>query len=169
MRSMPALLKCLCSVVCLPLILSANPPETKKSDCKSRISHSGFAEFVMPNEGGTHKLAIKADPSLKWKVRNDAYVDWISIQEGDSGTGPGTMTIQLEPNPGRFCRVGELTISGVTPIYGLPIRVLQEGTGTPGEMKTKESYPSVIDLAPFSADGSKASPRPAYQPSKRKP
>src|SRR5512135_2321868 len=114
MRSMPALLRCLCSVLCLPLIVSANPPETKKWDCKSRISHSGFAEFVMSSEGGTHKLAIKADPPVKWKIRNDAYVDWISILGGDSGMGPGTLTIQLEPNPGRFCRVGELTISGVT-------------------------------------------------------
>ncbi len=169
MPRMPALLRCLSLMICLPLLLSADPPETKKTDCKSRISHSGFAEFVMSREGGTHKLAIKADPSVKWKIRNDAYVDWISILEGDSGTGPGTLTIQLEPNPGRFCRVGELTISGVTPIYGLPIRILQEGTGTAGDVKTKESYPSVIDLSPFSADGSKTSPRSVYQPAKKKP
>ncbi len=169
MRSMPSLLRCLYLVVWLPSILIANPQETKKWDCKSRISHSGFAEFVMSSEGGTHKLAIKADPSVKWKIRNDAYVDWISIRGGESGTGPGTLTIQLEPNPGRFCRVGELTISGVTPIYGLPIRILQEGTGTSADVKTKEAYPSVIDLSPFSADGSKTSPRPVYQPSKKKP
>jgi hypothetical protein len=150
-------------------MLSANPPETNKSDCKSRISHSGFAEFVMSSDGGTHKLAIKADPSVKWKVKNDAYFDWISILDGDRGAGPGTLTIQLEPNPGRFCRVGELTILGVTPIYGLPIRILQEGTGAPGDVKTKESYPSVIKVAPFSADGSKTSPGPVYQPTKQKP
>lgn len=169
MRSKSALLRCLCLVVCLQLIPSASPQEAKKWDCKSRISHSGFAEFVMPSEGGTHKLAIKADPSIKWKIRNDAYVDWISIIEGDSGMGPGTLTIQLEPNAGRFCRVGELTISGVTPIYGLPIRILQEGTAAAGEVKPKESYPSVIDLSTFSAGGSRTSPRPVYQPSKKKP
>lgn len=169
MRRMQAFLRCLCFVVCLPLIVSANPQETKKSDCKSRISHSGFAEFAMSREGGTHKLVIRTDPSVKWKVRNDAYVDWITILDGDAGTGPGTLTIQLEPNPGRFCRVGELTISGVTPIYGLPIRILQEGSGTAGEVKPKESYPSVIDLAPFSAGQARTSSRPVYQPSKKKP
>ena len=169
MRKVPASLRCLCLVVCLPLILSAYPPETKKPDCKSRISHSGFAEFVMPKEGGTHKLAINAGASAKWRVRNDAYVDWITILDGDSGTGPGTMTVQLEPNPGRSCRVGELTISGIVPIYGLPIRILQEGTGTVAEDKPKESYPSVIDLAPFSDDESKTSPRRAYRPAKKKP
>jgi hypothetical protein len=149
--------------------LSANPPETKKSGCKSRISHSGFAEFVMPREGGTHELAIKAGAPVKWTVRNDNYIDWITILDGDSGTGPGTMTIQLEPNPGRFCRVGELAISGIVPIYGLPIRILQEGTGTVGEEEPKESFPSVIDLAPFSADESKTSPRREYRPAKKKP
>ena len=169
MRGMSAFLRCLSLVVCLPLIVSANPQETKKSDCKSRISHSGFAEFAMSREGGTHKLAIKTDPSVKWKVRNDAYVDWITILDGDSGTGPGTLTIQLEPNPGRFCRVGELTISGVVPIYGLPIRILQEGSGTAGEVKTKESYPSVIDLAPFPSDDSKTSTKREYRPVTKRP
>jgi len=169
MRRMPVLLKCFCLVACLPLIVSANPPESKKSDCKPRISHSGFAEFVISREGGTHKLAINAGSSVKWTVRNDAYVDWISILDGDAGTGPGTMTIQLEPNPGRFCRVGELTIAGIVPIYGLPIRILQEGTGTVGEEKAKESFPSVIELPPFQSDKSQTSPRREYRPTTRKP
>ncbi len=162
------MLRRLCLVGCLPLIVFANPPEIKKPDCKSRISHSGFAEFVLPKEGGTHKLAIKADASAKWTVKNDAYVDWISILDGDSGTGPGTMTIQVEPNSGRFCRVGELTISGITPIYGLPIRILQEGSGTAGEVKTTEPFPSVIDLAPFGSDESRTSAKRVYQPSTKK-
>jgi hypothetical protein len=169
MCRMPDWIRCFCLVVCLPLIVSANPPETKKSGCKSRISHSGFAEFVMPREGGTHELAIKADTSAKWKVRNDAYVDWISILDGDTGTGPGTLTIQLEPNPGRFCRVGELTILGIVPIYGLPIRILQEGTGAVGEDKPKEAFPSVIDLAPFASGGSKTPPKREYRPATKRP
>jgi hypothetical protein len=160
MRRMPGWIRCFCLVVCLPLAVSANPPETKKSDCKSRISHSGFAEFVIPREGGTRELAIKADAS---------YVDWITILDGDVGTGPGTLTIQLEPNPGRFCRVGELTILGIVPIYGLPIRILQEGTGAVGEDKPKEAFPSVIDLAPFAGDGSKTPPKREYRPVTKRP
>ena len=169
MRRMPDLLRCFCLVVCLPLVVFANPPETKKSDCKSRISHSGFAEFVMAREGGTHELAIKAGASVKWTARNDNYIDWIAILDGDSGTGPGTMTIQLEPNPGRFCRVGELAISGIVPIYGLPIRILQEGTGTVSEEKSKESFPSVIDLAPFSSDKSQTSGKREYRSVTKRP
>ena len=169
MRRMPALLGCFGFLVCLPLVGGETPQETQKSSCKPRITHSGFAEVVVPKEGGTHEIAIKAGPSVKWTVRNDNYVDWITLLGGYLGTGPGTLTVRLEPNPGRFCRTGELSIAGIVPIYGLPIRILQEGTGAVGEDKTKEAFPSVIDLAPFAGDKSQAPPKREYrQVTKRK-
>jgi len=151
MQRMPALVKFLYIALCLPLMASANPEQTGKSDCKSLVSHSGFAEFVMPREGGTHKMAIKASASVKWTIRNSDYVDWISILDGGSGMGPGTMTIQLEANPGKNCRVGELTISGLLPIYGLPIKILQQGTETvTTESPEERSIPWLIELEPLS-------------------
>ncbi len=168
MRRMLALLGCSSFFVCLPLVVAQSPQETQKSSCKPRITHSGFAEVVVAKEGGTHKIAIKAGASAKWTVRNDNYVDWIAILDGDSGIGPGTLTVRLEPNPGRFCRTGELSIAGIVPIYGLPIRILQEGTGTVGGDEAKDAFPSVIDLAPFAGDKAQApAPREYRQVKKR--
>ncbi len=148
MQRMSAPVRWLCVTLCVPLMASAQ--QIGEPDCKSRISHSGFAEYVMPSEGGTHKLAMKASPSVKWTVRNSSYLDWIEILDGDSGVGPGTMTIQLHANTGKFCRIGVLTISGLTRVYGLPIIIVQRGTETAGAGKQTElSHPSVINLAPF--------------------
>src|SRR3974377_596494 len=139
MQRMAVLVTGLYVTLFLSLSASANPEQTGKSDCKSLISHSGFAEVVIPKEGGTHKLAIKVSPSVKWAIRNSAYVDWITILDGDSGVGPGTMTIKLDANPGKLCRTGELTIAGLIRIYGLPIRILQQGTETAGAENQTDS------------------------------
>jgi len=170
MQRLPALVRCLWPLLCVPLMAYANPEQTAQSDCKSLITHSGFAEFVMPSEGGTQKLAIKASPSAKWTIRNSEYVDWIEILDGDSGMGLGTMTIQLEANTGKSCRVGILTIFGVLPMYGnpmrlgSPIRILQRGTETAGAAEqAKPSRPSVIYLAPFSSDDPQIPSKPAYK------
>lgn len=107
-----------------------------------------------------HKLAIKTNASIKWTIRNNSYIDWITILEGDSGKGPGTLTVQLEPNSGRYCRVGELTIEGLDPIYGLPIRILQEGTGAVSEEKPKEPVPTIIQVGPFPTRKPQTSDKP---------
>jgi hypothetical protein len=159
MQRLPALVRCLWPILCVPLITYANPEQTAQSDCRSLISHSGFAEFVIPSEGGIQTLAIKVSPSVKWTIRNSDYVDWIEILDSDSGMGLGTLTIQMGANTGKSCRVGTLTIFGVQPIYGnpmrigSPIRILQRGTETAGAAEPpKSSLPSVINLAPFSSD-----------------
>lgn len=170
MQRLPALVGCLWLVLCVPLIAYANPEQSAQSDCKSLISHSGFAEFVMPSEGGKQKLAIKVNPSVKWTIQNSDYVDWIEILDGDSGMGLGTMTIQLEANKGKSCRVGTLTIVGPQPIFGSamrigsPIRILQQGTETAGaEEQAKSSPLRVINLAPFSSDNPQAPGKPEYK------
>ncbi len=164
MQRMPPLVRYLCLALCVPLIALANPEQIGKSDCKSLISHSGFAEFVMPSEGGTHKLAIKVSPSVKWTIRNSGYVEWIEILDGDSGIGLGTMTIQLEANTGRFCRVGVLTIAGLAPVYGLPITILQRGTEpASAEEQAESSHPRVINLAPFSSNKPQTPSTPEYK------
>ena len=170
MQRLPALVRCLWPLLCVPLMAYANPEQTAQSDCKSLITHSGFAEFVMPSEGGTQKLAIKASPSAKWTIRNSEYVDWIEILDGDSGMGLGTMTIQLEANTGKTCRVGVLTIVGPALFHGTPmrisspIRILQRGTETAGAEEQAESpHPSVIYLAPFSSDDPQIPSKPAYK------
>lgn len=152
---------CLCLVLCIPLIVYADSEQTAQSDCKSLIRHSGFAEFVVPSEGGIQKLEVKVSPSVDWNVRNNNYVDWIEVLDGDSGVGPGTMTIQLEANEGRYCRVGTLTIVGVQPIFGntmrigSPIRILQRGAEIVDPVvQPNSSLPGVIYLAPFSSNNS---------------
>ena len=171
MQRLPALVGCLWLILCVPLIAPASPGQSAQSDCKSLINHSGFAEFVMPSAGGTQKLAIKAGPSVKWIIRNSDYVDWIEIVAGDSGMGPGAMTIQLRANTGKSCRVGVLTIAGPQQIYGTsmrigsPIRILQQGTETAGaeEQTNKSSLPSVINLAPFSSGNPQTPDKPEYK------
>lgn len=166
MQTLPALFKGLGLVLCLPLIAYAGPQQAAQADCKSLISHSGFAEFVMSSEGGTQKLAIKASPTVTWAVRNSDYVDWIEILDGDSGTGPGTMTVKLGANTGKSCRVGILTIMGPQPIFGTPmrigspIRILQRGSDAAvPEEPAKPSPPWLINLAPASSDNSQTPTR----------
>ena len=177
MRKLPALAQWLCLTLCVPLIASSSPEQPRKSDCKSLITHTGFAEFVMPKEGGTHQLTIKASPSVKWAIRNSDYVDWISILDPGAGAGPGTVTIKLEANTGRTCRVGELSIGGLMPIYGhpaygLPIRILQQGTEAVAEEnkgEKEESVPWLIELEPFSDGNTPQAPRrPEYKKTDKK-
>ena len=166
MMRMTAFLQLLCLTLCVPLIASAEPEPPEKSDCKSHIGHYGFAEFVMPGEGGTHKLTIRAGASAKWSIRNSDYVDWITILDGSAGTGPGTVTIQLEANPGKTCRVGELTIGGALPVYGLPIygqpvRILQQvkdGAALDPEEEQARSVTWLIELDSFSGANAPQSP-----------
>jgi hypothetical protein len=162
--SWPTLVKSLCLTLCVPLIAISRPEQIGKSDCKSLISHSGFAEVVVPSEGGTQEIPIKVSPAVKWTVRNSGYISWIEILDGDSGTGPGKLTIKLEKNPGRFCRVGVLTISGLTRIYGLPITILQRGDETADAKEpAPPSPPAVINLAPFSSENSEALSKREYR------
>jgi hypothetical protein len=171
MQSIPTLVRSLGLALCVPLVIYPNPQQTGQSDCKSLITHSGFAEFVMPREGGKQKLPIKVDPSVRWTIRNSDYVDWIEILDGESGTGPGTLTIRLEANPGRTCRVGFLTIFGVQMFFGSPmrvgspIRILQQGDATAGaEEKLRYSPPAVVNLAPFSSSNPKVPEKPKDKP-----
>ncbi len=170
MRRMLPLVLCLCLTLCLAPTASAGPAQTGKSDCKSLISHSGFAEFVIASEGGTQKLAIKVSPSVEWSIRNSDYIEWIEIQEGASGTGPGTLTLRLEPNTGKFCRVGVLTISGLAPVYGSPIRILQRGVPAAGEPAEADesSQPWLVNIAPFSENNPLNPGTPQYKKSTRK-
>jgi hypothetical protein len=170
MQRSTALAGCLWLILCVPLLAYAVPQQAAQSDCKSLLNHSGFAEFVMPSAGGTQKLPIKVGPSVNWSIKNSDYVDWIEILEGDSSTGPGTLTIQLGANAGKSCRVGTLTIVGLQPIFGnpmrigSPIRILQRGTETAGaEVQAKPSNPSVINLAPFTSNNPPAPGKPEYQ------
>ena len=80
------------------------------------------------------------------------------------------MTIQLGANTGKSCRVGTLTIVGVQPIYGnpmrigSPIRILQRGTETADAAEhAKSSLPSIINLAPFSSDNPQTPRKPEYK------
>jgi hypothetical protein len=167
MQRLPAPARCLWLILCVPLIAYANPEQAGQSDCRSLISHSGFAEFVMPSEGGIQKLAIKVKPSVKWTVQNSDFVDWIEILDSASGMGLGAMTVKLGANTGKSCRVGMLTIVGPQQIFGTPmrigspIRILQQGTETgAAEVQAKPSLPSVIDLVPFSSNSPQAPSQP---------
>ncbi len=167
MQKIPLLLRCLWLALCVPLLAYPSPQQTGQSDCKPLISHSGFAELVIPSEGGTQKLPIKVSPSQNWRIRNSDYVDWIEILDGDSGTGPGTITVKLAANTEKSCRVGILTIVGVQMFYGSPmrigspIRILQRGTEAAAAKKEpKPSLPAVVTLPSFAG----SDPQPPAKP-----
>jgi len=145
------LLRFVCLTLWLPLFALGSSKQIGEPDCKSLVSHSGFAEFVLSSEGGNHTLPIDAPQGAKWSIRNSAYVEWVEILGGDSGVGPGKLRIQLKANTGKYCRVGVLTISGLTRVYGLPITILQRGSEVAtAEKQAQPSHPSVVNLTTFS-------------------
>lgn len=65
----------------------------------------------MPAAGGAGTVAVTSAAGCAWSARSN--VDWITISEGASGTGNGTVRISIAASSGAP-RTGTLTIAGRT-------------------------------------------------------
>jgi hypothetical protein len=66
------------------------------------------------DNGGRATVTVSAGSGCSWTARSNA--DWISITDGSSGTGNGSVTFSVERNRDDDDRTGTLTIAGQTVI-----------------------------------------------------
>jgi hypothetical protein len=62
--------------------------------------------------GGRHDVGVTAQAGCAWSARSDA--SWIVIISGSSGTGAGSVAVQVAANSSPDPRSGTLTIDGLT-------------------------------------------------------
>jgi hypothetical protein len=67
-------------------------------------------EQKIGDEGGPGEVAVSADTGCGWTATSDE--SWITITEGASGSGNGTVRFSVEPHNKK--RTGTLTIAGRT-------------------------------------------------------
>jgi hypothetical protein len=60
--------------------------------------------------GGTHNLAVTAPSGCAWSATSTA--SWIRFTSSTSGTGPGTLVVVLDANPGPGTRLGWVNVAG---------------------------------------------------------
>ncbi|MBL8231757.1 MAG: BACON domain-containing protein [Bryobacterales bacterium] len=63
----------------------------------------------VPAVGGGYVIAVQTSPGCSWSAVSPA--DWIRVLDGQRGSGSGTVTIAVDPNPGNV-RATELLIAG---------------------------------------------------------
>lgn len=60
-------------------------------------------------EGGEHSTSITAASQCSWSATSNE--SWITILSGENGFGDGTLTVNVEPNPGCAQRTGTVTFA----------------------------------------------------------
>lgn len=64
-------------------------------------------------KGMQGSIAVTASPeTCRWSVIE--AIDWITIIDGAEGIGSGTVTYSVSPHSGRFIRVANITVAGLT-------------------------------------------------------
>jgi hypothetical protein len=61
-------------------------------------------------DGGTALGTVTTVPGCAWTASSGS--SWIVVQSGATGSGPGTVTLQIQPNSGSISRTGTVTIAG---------------------------------------------------------
>src|ERR1043165_9727476 len=133
---------CLLALFSVVLLVWQSPSPATAQTCTFSLSSSS-QNFAAG--GGAGSLAVTASlSSCHWTAVSNA--PWISISSGASGTGNGTVSYAVSPNPTTAPRNSTLTIAGqtfnVTQDAGLaalqffplpaPVRLLETRTGFSG-------------------------------------
>lgn len=71
--------------------------------------------------GGTGNISVTTQPGCAWAATSQAT--WITITQGSSGTGNGTVQYAVATNTGATSRTGTMTVGGRT------VTITQDGTG----------------------------------------
>jgi choice-of-anchor C domain-containing protein len=93
------------SFVGVDLTITARSP----APCSYSLSPQGQS-FV--SAGGSGTVNVTAPAGCGWLAQSN--VSWISLTSATSGSGSGTVSYVLVPNPGTAARSGSLTIAGQT-------------------------------------------------------
>jgi hypothetical protein len=81
----------------------------KNYPCIYGVSPSG--EVLAVSEGETDPFDVSVWEGCKWTAAS-SEPSWLRLVSGTSGNGPGTVTVDVRPNPAVFPRSGTLTIAG---------------------------------------------------------
>lgn len=68
---------------------------------------------TVPSAGGTAQITVSAPSGCTWSAVPD--VAWLTVSAGSSGSGNGSVTVQVASNPGSATRTGTITIAGQRP------------------------------------------------------
>lgn len=108
---------------------SKSSPTEPPPACTFTLSTSSLSVTAA---GGPNSIGVVTAARCSWSAASDR--GWMPITGGASGTGPGSVTVELSANTGESSRTGTLTIAG------LAVAVVQEGRA-----------PCVITISPESA------------------
>ena len=92
--------------------------------------------LVFGSGGGSDSVTVTTATNCSWTAADDR--DWFTVANGASGTGNGTVRIEVLPNPTDASRIGTLTVAG----QGISVR--QDALA-----------PCSIDISPANASYSK--------------
>ena len=81
-------------------------PVEQGTGCRSSV---GTTAFSLGSAGGTRDVPVDAPPGCAWTSQSET--SWISIINGASGNGAGTVGVRVAPTEGP-ARIGTLTVGG---------------------------------------------------------
>jgi hypothetical protein len=99
-------------------VVFAEGPSIQSDPCTYAVSP---ASNSVPGGSGPGSVTVAAEAGCEWTAVSD--VDWIAVTSGESGSGNGTVTYAIAPNPDTTQRTGTLTVAGET------VTVTQQGQG----------------------------------------
>src|SRR5262249_35903750 len=103
----------LCACAATALIVGAcsddkTTPTTPSTTCTFSVGQASVTSF--PPEGGTGTVAVTAASTCSWTASSGAT--FITISQGASGTGNGTVQFTVAANTATADRTGTMTIAG---------------------------------------------------------
>ena len=133
------------------LVLSAVLPMNRQllqaqyqRSCSGESRPGAFAQYYLPQTGGTQTLTIDLPNSTRWSVTNPARISWITINSSARGMGKGSFTVSLAPNASSSCRFDSLSIL-INNSQQLPLHIWQDG------LPSVKPAGTVVNLPPIGA------------------
>lgn len=81
--------------------------ELMVNTCTYKLSPS---KKTFKPEGGVSTVKLMTQPNCEWTSTSEA--DWLDIMDGHVGTGPGVITLSIEPNSTPESRIAGATFAG---------------------------------------------------------
>jgi hypothetical protein len=75
--------------------------------CVYTLSVTGIS---VPGSGASTTIGVTTTSQCAWSATSNR--DWVTITEGATGTGSGTVAVVISPNPASSIRTGTLTVAG---------------------------------------------------------
>jgi len=82
---------------------------TQTATCTFSVSPT---DSNMTSAGGAASVSVTAGTACGWTATSN--VTWMTVTSGTSGTGNGTVSYAVDPNPSPPARTGTLTVAGQT-------------------------------------------------------